>query len=418
MIRRADVVVIGSGGLGAATAFYLAASGGRSVAVVDTHDIASQTSPRAAGFVSCARKSDVMISLVKTATVHLKRFTEETGQPLDWVHSGSLKIARRPEDAPVIAADLARGRRMGLDVEQISPAEAHRLHPFLQPEGISAVMRVGDDIYFNPAQVAIGLARGAEAKGAALLPRTTVTRVLVEGGRVTGVETDRGGIKTSVVVDAAGAWTRQMAEASGLRIPLVPTRHQLFVTEPIEGVRPDLPMIRIMDAGVYVRPCVGDGGASRRPVPGGGGLLWGVFEEGPRFFDMETLGPRFDVKDTPLDADVIRRAGADVRAQLPVLEHARVREHRGGIPTMTPDGEHLVGPAPAAEGFFFASGCNVAGLSISPALGEALAAWIIDGRPPIDMSPLSPARFGERRWAEDELRRRAAWEYHHFYGSV
>ena len=101
-----------------------------------------------------------------------------------------------------------------------------------------------------------------------------------------------------------------------------------------------------------------------------------------------------------------------------MLETAAVREHRGGIPTMTPDGEHIVGPAPAAEGFFFASGCNVAGLSISPALGEALAAWINDGRPPIDLSALSPARFGERRWAEDQLERDAAWQYHHFYGAV
>ncbi|MHB8732449.1 MAG: NAD(P)/FAD-dependent oxidoreductase [bacterium] len=405
MIERADVVVIGSGGLGAATAFYLAASGRRSVAVVDRHEIASQTSPRAAGFVSCARKSDVMISLVKRASEHLRRFTEETGQPLDWVHSGSLKIARRPQDAPVIAADLVRCRRMGVDVEQIAPADAHRLNPFLTVDGIAAAMRVGDDMYFNPAQVAIGFARGAAAKGATLLPGTTATRVVVDGGRVTGVETDRGTIHTPVVVDAAGAWTRQMAEASGLRIPLVPTRHQLFVTEPLDGVRAELPMIRIMDAGVYVRAC-------------DGGLLWGVFEEGPRFLDMDALGPRFDIKDTPLDADVLRRAAADVRAQMPVLETAKVREHRGGIPTMTPDGEHIVGPAPAADGFFFASGCNVAGLSISPALGEALAVWITDGRPPIDLSALSPARFGERRWAEEQLQRDAAWQYHHFYGAV
>jgi 4-methylaminobutanoate oxidase (formaldehyde-forming) len=405
MIDRADVVVIGSGGLGAATAFYLAASGRRTVAVVDRHEIASQTSPRAAGFVSCARKSDVMISLVKTASEHLRRFTDETGQPLDWVHPGSLKIARRPQDASVIAGDLARGLRMGLDVEEITPAEAHRLNPFLTGDGIAAAMRVGDDMYFNPAQVAIGFARGAASRGATLLPNTRATRVVIDAGRVAGVETDRGTIRTPVVVDAAGAWTRQMAEASGLRIPLVPTRHQLFVTAPIDGVRPDLPMVRIMDAAVYVRPC-------------DGGLLWGVFEEGPRFLDMETLGPRFDIKDTPLDAGVLRRAAADVRAEMPVLETAVVREHRGGIPTMTPDGEHIVGPAPAAEGFFFASGCNVAGLSISPALGEALAAWINDGRPPIDLSELSPARFGERRWAEDQLQRDAAWQYHHFYGAV
>jgi len=405
MIGRADVVVIGSGGLGAATAFYLAASGRRSVVLLDKHEIASQTSPRAAGFVSCARKSDVMISLVKTASDHLRRFTEETGQPLDWVQPGSLKIARRPEDVSVIAGDLARGRRMGLDVEEISPAEAHRLHPFLIDDGITAAMRVGDDLYFNPAQVAIGFARGAEARGAVLLPDTTVTRVVTEAGKVTGVDTDRGTIPTSVVVDAAGAWTRQMAEASGLRIPLVPTRHQLFVTARIDGVRPDLPMIRIMDAAVYVRPC-------------DGGLLWGVFEDGPRFFDMEALGPRFDVKDTPLDADVLRRAAAEVRVQMPVLSTAKVREHRGGIPTMTGDGEHILGPAPAAHGFFFASGCNVAGLSISPALGEALAAWIVDGRPPIDLSALSPARFENATWAEEQLQRDAAWQYHHFYGAI
>jgi len=405
MIAGADVVVIGSGGLGAATAFYLARSGRRSVAVVDKHDIASQTSPRAAGFVSYARKSDVMIALVKTAGRHLRQFTEETGQPLDWVHSGSLKIARRPQDAPVIAGDVARGRRMGIDVEPITPAEAHRLNPFLHEEGIAAAMRVGDDLYFNPAQVAIGFARGAEARGAVLLPRTTVTRVVTDGGRVTAVETDRGTIRTSVVVDAAGAWTRQMAEASGIRIPLVPTRHQLFVTEPVEGVRADLPMIRIMDAGVYVRAC-------------DGGLLWGVFEEGPHFLDMNVLGPGFDIKDTPLDADVLRRAAAEVRAQMPVLSEAKVREHRGGIPTMTGDGEHIVGPAPAAEGFYFASGCNVAGLSISPALGEALAAWIVDGRPPLDLSPLSPARFRDASWTEAQLQRDAAREYHHFYGAV
>jgi 4-methylaminobutanoate oxidase (formaldehyde-forming) len=275
----------------------------------------------------------------------------------------------------------------------------------LTGDGIAAAMRVGDDMYFNPAQVAIGFARGAASRGATLLPNTRATRVVIDAGRVAGVETDRGTIRTPVVVDAAGAWTRQMAEASGLRIPLVPTRHQLFVTAPIDGVRPDLPMVRIMDAAVYVRPC-------------DGGLLWGVFEEGPRFLDMETLGPRFDIKDTPLDAGVLRRAAADVRAEMPVLETAVVREHRGGIPTMTPDGEHIVGPAPAADGFFFASGCNVAGLSISPALGEALAAWINDGRPPIDLSELSPARFGERRWAEDQLQRDAAWQYHHFYGAV
>ena len=92
MISQADVIVIGSGGLGAATAFYLVKRGVARVALVDRHDIGSQTSPRAAGMVSCARKSELMINLIKLAAERIKRFPDDTGQPLDWVHSGSLKL--------------------------------------------------------------------------------------------------------------------------------------------------------------------------------------------------------------------------------------------------------------------------------------------------------------------------------------
>lgn len=405
MIDRADVVVIGSGGLGAATAFYLSQRGNRDVAVVDKHDLASQTSPRAAGLVAHARSTDLMVELVLKAGANIKRFTEDTGQPLDWTQSGSLKVARRPQDVNVLESELERGRRLGLDVEQISADEAHGLHPFLERDGVLAVVRVGDDLYFDPSQVAIGFARGAEAHGATLLPHTAVTRVQIEEGRVVAVETDKGTIRTPVVVDAAGAWTRQVAEASGIRIPIVPTRHQLFVTDPVDGVRAELPIVRIMDAAVYVRPC-------------DGGLLWGVFEEGPHQFDMDGLGPGFQIKDTPLDARVLRRAAEDVRLQLPILGEATVREHRGGIPTMTADGQHIVGPAPGAQGFFIAGGCNVAGLSISPAIGETLAAWIMDGAPPLDLTPLSITRFGTASPSEEELRRDAAWRYRHFYVSA
>jgi glycine/D-amino acid oxidase-like deaminating enzyme len=404
MIDTADVVVIGSGGLGAATAFHLAQRGAGRVALVEKHDLASQTSPRAAGMVSHVRSSDLMVQLVMRATTHIKRFTKDTGQPLQWTHSGSLKIARRPQDVRVMESEIVRGRRLGLDVEQISPDEAHRLHPFLQPEGVLAVMRVGDDLYFEPSQVAIGFVRGAEGCGATVLPHTTVTRVHIENGQVAGVETDKGTIRTPIVVDAAGAWTRQVAEASGIRVPMIPTRHQLFVTEPVAAARADLPMVRIMDAAVYIRPC-------------NGGFLWGAFEEDPRQFDMAALDACFQMKDMPLDAEVLWRAGARVKQQFPILLEAEIREHRGGIPTMTADGQHIVGPMPGARGFFMAGGCNVAGLSISPAIGEALAAWIVGGEPPLDLAPLSITRFGAESYAEERLKQATTWQYRHFYGS-
>jgi 4-methylaminobutanoate oxidase (formaldehyde-forming) len=294
---------------------------------------------------------------------------------------------------------------LGLDARLISPEAAHRLNPFLEPAGVLAVLWVAEDLYFDPAQVAVGFARGAQARGASVLAHTTVTGVEICDGRVTGVETDRGAIRTPVVVDAAGAWTRQVAAMSGIRVPIVPTRHQLFVTEPLRGVRADLPMIRIMDAGVYVRPCEG-------------GLLWGVFEEDPRQFDMDELDGHFQIAELDLDPNVLWRAAEDVALQLPVLRAAGVREHRGGLPTMTADGKHIVGPASAAEGFFIAGGCNVAGLSISPAIGDAIAAWITDGAPPIDLAALSLERFRSDTPSEAQLREKALWQYRHFYGSV
>jgi glycine/D-amino acid oxidase-like deaminating enzyme len=354
--------------------------------------------------VSCVRKGELMTRLIKVAAAVIPRFTEQTGQPLDWVRSGSLKVARRPEDAEVIEADIARGRRLGLDVERITLAEAHRLNPFFETEGVAAVMRVGDDMYFDPAHVAVGFARGAEAWGVTLLPGAAVTSVRIASGRVEAVQTDKGAIETPVVVDAAGAWTRQVAAASGIHIPLVPTMQQLIVTQTVLGVRPDLPMVRIMDAAVYMRPCQG-------------GFLWGVYEEEPTFFDMDELGPSFRIADLKLDAEILWRAAEDVKA-LPILLKAKVREHRGGLPTMTSDGQHIVGPVPGASGFFALSRCNVAGLSIAPALGDAVAAWITEGQPPFDLSAMSITRFGPEAQSEAWLRKNAAWQYRHFYGAV
>ena len=85
---------------------------------------------------------------------------------------------------------------------------------------------------------------------------------------------------------------------------------------------------------------------------------------------------------------------------------------------MTADGRHIIGPAPGARGFFVAGGCNVAGLSISPAIGDALAAWIVDGAPPHDLTPLSLERFRDTEVSVDQLAEDAAWQYRHFYGSA
>jgi glycine/D-amino acid oxidase-like deaminating enzyme len=394
VIQAADVIVIGAGAFGASTAFYLAKLG-KQVVLIDKYEPVSQTSPRAAGLTGHLRGTDELTRLALRSIETIERFEEETGEPLVYEQPGSLKIARRPEHAEQLREEVARARRLGLEVDFVSPQEACRLNPFLRPEGIRAVTYARRDVYLEPGQIPRGYVRAAVRLGATLLANTGVTGIAIDGGAVQGVVTDRGEIQAPVVVDAAGAWTRQVAAGVGLRIPLVPTRHQLLISEPLPGVEPNQPITRIIDANVYVRPCEG-------------GLMLGGYEREPVQYDIDALPPGFQIKDLPLDLGVLRRLADLVAEQLPVLQTIfdppRIKEHRGGLPTMTADGRPLVGPLPGVRGFYVASGCCVGGLTTSPGNGWALADWIVRGEPSPDALPMAPARFGPEFADEAHLR--------------
>ncbi|HEX2037119.1 MAG TPA: FAD-binding oxidoreductase [Chloroflexota bacterium] len=401
MIQEADAVIVGAGAFGTSLAYHLARLGRRPV-LVDSHDLASQTSPRAAGLTAQIRGTELMAHLAMRSVGQIERFTAETGEPLTVHQPGSLKIARTPEHEAQLRAEVARGRGLGLEIDLISPAEAHRLSPFVEPAGIRAVTYVPRDLYIEPGQLPLGYARAAGRLGATLLAHTPVTGILVEGTTVQGVCTPHGEIRAPVVVDAAGAWARLVGELAGRRIPVVPTRHQLLITEPIAGVRPDLPIVRIVDANVYVRP-------------DNGGLMLGGYEADPLQWDSARLSSGFQIGDLPLDLEVLRSLAGLVLEQLPVFRELRPREHRGGLPTMTADGLPIVGPVPGLRGFFVASGCCVGGLTISPAVGEVLAEWIVAGEPPLDLSLLAPGRFSPQFESDSQLAAAARQRYARHY---
>jgi glycine/D-amino acid oxidase-like deaminating enzyme len=403
MIDTADCVVIGSGALGSSVAFHLARSG-RQVALLDKHALGSQTSPRAAGLTSQARSTDLMTTLARRAVRKIESFKDETGEKIVFHQPGALKIARRPEHVEQLRREVERGRRMATGIEMISPDEAAAKNPFLRRTGILGVIFSPTDLYLEPSQIPNLYARAAERLGAIMLPHTLVTGIVTRNREVTGVETEQGTIRCSTVVDAAGAWLRAVAALSGATIAVVPTRHQLLITEPIAGVDATQPITRIIDVNVYARPDEG-------------GLMLGGYEQTPLQYDAQALPARFDIADLPLDLGVLRSFADAVREQLPVFQRVPdeigLRVHRGGLPTMTQDGNHTVGPVPGIRGLYVAGGCCVGGLSISPAIGEALAAWIVDGVPPMDLSPLAPGREGAL--SEETLKTACRLQYAHHY---
>src|SRR5262247_3639948 len=364
--QTAAVVVIGSGAFGASTAYHLARRG-VDVVLLDQHALGSQTSPRAAGLTSKADNMPVMARLRDEACEALASFEQTMGRSVGFHRSGSLKAAYTEAGEARLHQGLDTAKKLDIEAALVSPAEASRLAPHFAPGRARAIGYVPSDGWLDPAKVASGFIARAVELGARTIPFTAARELLREDGRVAGVSTARGDIRAPVVVDAAGAWTARVAAAAGIELPLVPVRHQLFVTEPIAGVEPLQPVVRLLEASVYVRHEQG-------------GLLFGGYEDAPQVIDPHALPAGFQIADLPLDLGVLRALVDEVVEHFPALATARVALHRGGAPTMTPDGKPIVGRVPGLENFFVASGCCVGGLGLSPAAGRALADLILDAK--------------------------------------
>jgi glycine/D-amino acid oxidase-like deaminating enzyme len=403
MLSTAEAVVIGAGSFGSSLAYHLAKMGLPDVVLLDRFEVGAQTSPRAAGLTQQIRRERETTLLAKRSVEKLVAFTEETDIPLELHQSGSVKMARDAAGVAQVEWEIREGQQLGLDIRHIAPDELAERAPWARTEGVRAMWIIPSDLFLEPRQVPQVYTAAARAEGVTVLTETPVTGLQRErgSGRVTGVTTSKGSISAPIIVDAAGAWTRQVAEESGIRIPVVPMRHQLFITEPMPGIRNEQPICRVIDANVYVRPCWG-------------GLMLGGYEANPLPFEMRDASPRFQIADMPLDVQVLRGLARGVRDQFPGLEDAPLQLYRGGLPTMTADGKHIVGAVPGAEGFYTVTGCVVGGLSISPGIGEMLAQLILTGASEIPLDLYSVSRFSPD-FNEDELIEACVDAYAHHY---
>jgi glycine/D-amino acid oxidase-like deaminating enzyme len=394
----ADVVVIGAGALGLSTALHCAMSG-QSVAVVERHTAGSQASGRAAGLFKSVQADELRTRLARRSIVKAVTFADWAGAPLAVARAGSFLIARTAEHREFLRRELEQSRRWGADVSEAAAAELS----YFNPADDAFALWCPEDVYIEePASLIQACLAACQRHGAVVSENEPVIGISVTADRVTGVETQHRSITAPVVVDAAGAWARPVAELAGARIPVATVRHQLLITAPTADVDPADPIIRVVDAAVYLRPARG-------------GLMVGGFEADPLPVDPRHQPASFTTDDVPLDLGVLRRLAAQVTAEAPVVSSAPVAEHRGGLFTMSPDGRFVAGPVPDLPGLWVASGCNGSGFSSSLALGEALAAWITSATPPPGLTALSPGRFGPL--PDDALLSRGLWQYAHYYSS-
>ena len=397
--ETADVVVIGGGILGCCAAYHLHKAGaGRVVLLEQASGIGMETTSAGAGFVSLWGAD---FAHWGTLELTLERYAHQFYRELSAAHEiglkavGMARVAVGAEGARLLAAQYEHARTLvsGEEVQLLTPQQLVDLLPTVDAAQVSAALFWPTALRIDAPLAARAIGRELAAVGVEVRTGTEVTGVAVDGGRITGVDTSGGRIATDTVVSATGVWTQRVARMVGAGdvFPLTPLLTWRFVTEPIDLVPADLPMLFFS---TYADPQAPDMYVREHQ----GGLLIGAYPHGSGapLSHLRQVSPDATPGMLTVPAELLRYADDAVRefaAAWPPLAQARVAERRIGLPTYTPDGRHLLGALDGVQGFFVVGGDNEAGISHGPGLGKMLAELVTTGATSLDTAPYRLDRF-------------------------
>ncbi|MGW6914936.1 NAD(P)/FAD-dependent oxidoreductase [Kitasatospora sp. NPDC054939] len=374
-----DVVVVGAGVVGAACAHY-AARAGLSVAVVDRGPVAGGTTGAGEGNLLVSDKEPgPELDLALYSTRLWRDLAVTLGPAVEYEAKGGLVVAADPAGQDALRAFAARQTAVGVTAEEV-PAERLREYEPHLADGLAGGFHYPQDAQVQPALAAAHLLRAARRDGAVLYTGETVRALRTgPGGRVLGVETDRGRLDAPAVVNAAGTWGGELAALAGVHLPVLPRRGFVLVTEPLP---------RIVRHKVYAADYVADvasGSAALQTsavVEGtpGGPVLIGASRERVGF-------------DRTLSVEVLRRLAAQAATLFPVLaEVAVMRSYRGFRPYL-PDHLPAIGADDRVPGLYHACGHEGAGIGLAPATGLLIAEQLAGKEPSLDLTPFRADRF-------------------------
>src|SRR5580692_3583099 len=392
---RARVVIVGGGVIGASVAYHLAQLGWTDVLLLEQGQLSCGTTWHAAGLVGQLRASESGTRLVQYSTELYERLERETSLSTGFRRCGGVTVARTQDRLTQLKRTAATAEAYQLDCELISPERAHELYPVMQVDDLKGAIWLPGDGRANPTDLTSALARSARDKGVTIRERTRVTAVTIKDNTVTGVQTDQGDVEAEIVVNCAGQWAKQVGALAGVTVPLHSAEHFYVVTEQIDGVHRDLPVLRDPDGYTYIKEEVG-------------GLLVGGFEpEAKPWVAPDQLPYPFEFQLLEEDWDHFAILMDNAITRIPVLAETGIKMFYNGPESFTPDNQFILGEAPELRNFFVGAGFNSVGIASAGGAGQALAEWIIGGEPSLDASAVDIRRFaafnGNNQWLHDRV---------------
>ncbi|MEO5325638.1 FAD-dependent oxidoreductase [Mesorhizobium sp. CC13] len=399
---QARVVIVGGGIIGCSVAYHLTKLGWTDVVLLEQGQLSGGTTWHAAGLVGQLRSHANMTSLIKYSTQLYSELEVETGLATGWKNCGSLSVARSADRMTVLKRTAASARAQGVDIEVISAREAQEKWPVMAIDDLVGAVWLPGDGKANPTDLTQSLAKGARNRGARVIERVRVTGIKTKDGRTTGVSTDKGEIAAEIVVNCAGQWARKVGAMCGVTVPLHSAEHMYIVTGKIEGVHPDLPVLRDPDGYIYFKEEVG-------------GLVMGGFEPEAKPWGMNGIPDDFEFALLPDDWDQFEILMQNALVRVPQLETSEVKKFYNGPESFTADNNFILGEAPELKNFYVGAGFNSMGIASAGGAGRALAEWIVNGAATMDLWPVDIRRFAgfnnNPRWLHDRVKETLGLHY-------
>jgi 4-methylaminobutanoate oxidase (formaldehyde-forming) len=369
---QARVVIIGGGIVGCSVAYHLTKLGWTDVVLLERKQLTCGTTWHAAGLVRQVLPTFNLTRLAKYSIELYTTLEAETGQATGFKQNGSLGIAVNGDRWEEHRRGASMARTCGIEVEELTAREAGELWPLLNVDDVVGAVFFPKDGQTNPADTAMALAKGARMGGARIIENCKVTAIGQRDGRVTGVTTEAGAIAAEYVVNCGGMWGREIGLMCGVSVPLHACEHFYVVTEPIDDLQTNLPVLRDMDGCAYYKEDAGK-------------LLLGAFERSAKPWGMDGIPEDFCFDELPEDFDHFAPVLEGAMHRVPVLENVGIRTFFNGPESFTPDNRYMLGEAPELANFFVAAGFNSVGIQSAGGAGKALAEWIVGGDQPFDL---------------------------------
>ena len=380
--KSSKVVVIGGGIAGCSVAYHLAKYGWKDTILLERDQLTSGTTWHAAGLVGQLGASATITRLRKYSLNLYKELEKKTGLSTGLKQNGAITIASTPERLQELLRQATAAQLFDVNVDSVNKQRIKELYPVINDDDILGGVYMPEDGQADPIGVTNVLAKAAKMEGAQIFEKTPVEKILIKDKKIVGVQTKFGKIDCEYVVIATGMWSRQIGEDIGVSIPLYPNEHFYIITEPLDKLPKNLPVLRDYNSCLYLKEDAGK-------------MLVGIFEPNakPAFKDKGVVPQDFSFGEFPDDLDHFEPYLEKSFQRLPILETAGIRKFFSGPESFTPDTQYLLGETPEVNNLFTCCGFNSIGIASSGGAGRVTAEWMINGYMNEDLFSLDIKRF-------------------------